>query len=182
MILEVSTSDLHFIATEQDLIGVQELQSAFNRETVGLTERGFLTYVASLSELYDINEELGIIVVRDGLSVVGYNILMTAQRGAQSQFFSQMVERYQEYSGLSLDQFALSAQCCVHPEFRGGRSLKDLYNAQRELLAGRYLRAIAEIDVENKISLLTARKVLGGRPCFDYEHNGIVWRVFERDE
>lgn len=182
MIPRVSTSDLDYIATEQDLIGVQELQAAFHRGAVGLTERGFLTYLASLSELYDINQELGIIVVREGLSVVGYNILMTAQRGAQSPFFCQMVERYQAYSGLSPDQFALSAQCCVHPEFRGGRALKDLYKAQREVLAGRYSRTIAEIDVENKISLLTARKVLGSRPCFDYEHDGIVWRVFERDE
>jgi len=182
MIPHVSKSDLCYIATEQDLIGVHELQSAFNRETVGLTERGFLTYMASLSELYDINQELGIVVVRDGLSVVGYNILMTGQRGAQSPFFCHMVERYQAYSGFSLDQFALTAQCCVHPEFRGGRTLKDLYKAQREVLAGRYSRTIAEIDVENKISLLTAQKVLRGRPCFDYEHDGILWRVFERDE
>lgn len=178
----MSAADSHYIATEQDLIGVKDLQASFHRDTVGLTERGFLTYEASLSELYDINQELGIIVIREGLSVVGYNILMTAERAATSPFFASLIERYVKHSGLSTSQFALSAQCCVHPEFRGGKALKELFDAQREILAGRYLRSIAEIDVTNKISLLTAQRVLGWRPCFDYEAHGITWRVMERDE
>ncbi len=53
---------------------------------------------------------------------------------------------------------------------------------QREVLGGRSLRSIAEIEVENKSSVLTAQRVLGWRACFDYEAHGIVWRVVERDE
>ncbi len=182
MIPRMNTADSHYIATEQDLIGIKDMQTSFHRDAVGLTERGFLTYEASLSDLYDINQELGIIVIREGLSVVAYNILMTAERAAASPFFASLIERYVTHSGLSTAQFALSAQCCVHPEFRGGRTLKDLFDAQRDVLAGRYLRSIAEIDVANKISLLTAQRVLGMRPCFDYEAHGIMWRVVERDE
>ena len=182
MILRMNTADSHYIATEQDLIGIKDMQTSFHRDAVGLTERGFLTYEASLSDLYDINQELGIIVIREGLSVVAYNILMTAERAAASAFFASLIERYVTHSGLSTEQFALSAQCCVHPEFRGGRTLKDLFDAQRDVLAGRYLRSIAEIDVTNKISLLTAQRVLGMRPCFDYEAHGNMWRVVERNE
>jgi hypothetical protein len=178
----MNEADFHYIANEQDLIGVKDLQASFHRDSVGLTERGFLTYKASLSELYDINQELGIIVIREGLSVIGYNILMTASRAAASPFFVGLVEHYVKHSGLSTSQFAVSAQCCVHPEFRGGKALKELFDAQRAVLAGKYLRSIAEIDVTNKISLLTAQRILAWRPCFDYEAHGIMWRVMERDE
>jgi hypothetical protein len=107
---------------------------------------------------------------------------MTAECAAASLFFSSLVERYVAHSGVSLSQFAVSAQCCVHPEFRGGRALKELFEVQREVLGGRSLRSIAEIEVENKSSVLTAQRVLGWRACFDYEAHGIVWRVVERDE
>ena len=168
---------------DQDLISVLSLQSEYHRDSVGTPERGFLSFRTDLPVMRQLNYELAVIVSRDAeCGIVGYNIVMTADRAGSLPLYRELVQRYERHSGLKPQQFAVSAQYCVRSDFRGGPVVRSLFDCQRSLLSGRYLRSVGEVDSLNCISLHTARRMLGYGFCFTYEALGSQWHVFDRDE
>jgi hypothetical protein len=173
------------LASPEDLTGIHILQTAYHFSRIGRNPRsGFLTYSCDMNDLTKINAELGIIIALKSAEVIAYNMLMTVRRAKSTPIFDKMINAYvAARSSANLNRTVVSAQYCVREDCRGGEIIKSLYRFQRQFLMSRgYTISIGEIHKSNRISLISAKEILGYIEVTTYTSEDGEWVVMERNE
>ncbi len=174
------------LASQNHLQGVYDLQRKYHKDTVGITEEGFLTCLFNMKELETFASEAGIIVaVDDTDTVFGYNILMTTERAVTYPAYRQLIETYSQIQPhVDLAKVLLARQYCVDVSARGGPVVKSLYEVMHDKVCTvkDYQISIGEIDSRNRASMLAAKRLLGYTFIGTYQSDGITWNIGERSE
>ena len=170
-------------ASPPDYAGILELQAAnfLPRLTAQEREAGFLSAQLSLSQIVAMADDVGIMVARDGESVVGY---LCAHR-ADLAFLPPLVEamlrcsRAAAYRGRALGDAPLLVYgpVCIDRAHRGRGLLRTLYRALLAAAAGEFEFGITLVSQDNPHSLRAHVDGLGMDIVQPFEHDGRTYQL-----
>lgn len=171
-------------STQQDLLGIIDLQKAnlpVNITTEEKQLQGFVTVVHALEDLQKLHRIAPHIIARSGEQVVGYVLAMTAASARDIPVLVPMFELFGQitYHGKPVAdyRYMVVGQVCVDKHFRGRGVFDRCYQTYCERFAPDYDFAITEIDVENTRSL-KAHARLGFKEIHRYQApNGVNWSI-----
>ena len=159
------------------------LQDKYHVDNVGKQKRGFLTFRANgMTEMSEIANDLGVIVVLNGETVVGYDILMSYRKASQLPLYKNAIKVYTDaYPSVNSSSIGISAQYCIAESHRGGRNVKRMFEVEWETMRRRGCAvSIGEVDSSNTISLACVTRLLRYRIVGEYKTDETKWVVFER--
>jgi hypothetical protein len=145
-------------AVEGDFEGIIHLQNANFVGNLDPAEKkqGYLSSRFSREELYQMNDDLGIVVAVTDDRVCGFVGTTSYRRPAQTPILEAMSQRFEEllYDGVPLldHRIFFYGPACVEDEFRGQGVLRGMFEMLKQTMRARFDVGIAFIARENKHS------------------------------
>jgi ribosomal protein S18 acetylase RimI-like enzyme len=174
---------LKLVETEQELIGLKQLQTNNLRRLIGEEEamkEGFVTSEYALSLLQQMHEIHPSIIVKEGEEVVGYTIVTNKEvYGAHPELdhlFNTLDAT--EYKGALLknSNYILIGQVCVAKSHRGQGWVPKMYDYYKSLHAKNYQYLVTDISQANKRSVRMHQKI-GFETIGVIEQVGTGWDI-----
>ena len=174
---------LKLVETEQELIGLKQLQTNNLRRLIGEEEamkEGFVTSEYALSLLQQMHEIHPSIIVKEGEEVVGYTIVTNKEvYGAHPELdhlFNTLDAT--EYKGALLknSNYILIGQVCVAKSHRGQGWVPKMYDYYKSLHAKNYTFLVTDISQANKRSIRMHQKI-GFETIGVIEQVGTGWDI-----
>jgi hypothetical protein len=174
---------LKLVETEQELIGLKQLQTNNLRRLIGEEEamkEGFVTSEYALSLLQQMHEIHPSIIVKEGEEVVGYTIVTNKEvYGAHPELdhlFNTLDTT--EYKGALLknSNYILIGQVCMAKSHRGQGWVPKMYDYYKSLHAKNYQYLVTDISQANKRSVRMHNKI-GFETIGVIEQVGTGWDI-----
>jgi ribosomal protein S18 acetylase RimI-like enzyme len=174
---------LKLVETEQEIIGLKQLQTNNLRRLIGEEEamkEGFVTSEYALSLLQQMHEIHPSIIVKEGEEVVGYTIVTNKEvYGAHPELdhlFNTLDAT--EYKGALLknSNYILIGQVCVAKSHRGQGWVPKMYDYYKSLHAKNYQYLVTDISQANKRSVRMHQKI-GFETIGVIEQVGTGWDI-----
>jgi ribosomal protein S18 acetylase RimI-like enzyme len=174
---------LKLVETEQEIIGLKQLQTNNLRRLIGEEEamkEGFVTSEYALSLLQQMHEIHPSIIVKEGEEVVGYTIVTNKEvYGAHPELdhlFNTLDAT--EYKGALLknSNYILIGQVCVAKSHRGQGWVPKMYDYYKSLHAKNYSYLVTDISQANKRSVRMHQKI-GFETIGVIEQVGTGWDI-----
>lgn len=174
---------LKLVETEQELIGLKQLQTNNLRRLIGEEEamkEGFVTSEYALSLLQQMHKIHPSIIVKEGDEVVGYTIVTNKEvYGAHPELdhlFNTLDAT--EYKGALLknSNYILIGQVCVAKSHRGQGWVPKMYDYYKSLHAKNYTFLVTDISQANKRSIRMHQKI-GFETIGVIEQVGTGWDI-----
>ena len=174
---------LKLVETEQELIGLKQLQTNNLRRIIGEEEamkEGFVTSEYALSLLQQMHIIHPSIIMKEGNEVVGYTIVTNkAVYGAHPELdhlFNTLDAT--EYKGALLknSNYILVGQVCVAKTHRGQGWVPKMYDYYKNLHAKNYTFLVTDISQANKRSVRIHQKI-GFETIGVIEQVGTCWDI-----
>lgn len=174
---------LKLVETEQELIGLKQLQTNNLRRIIGEEEamkEGFVTSEYALSLLQQMHIIHPSIIVKEGNEVVGYTIVTNkAVYGAHPELdhlFNTLDAT--EYKGALLknSNYILVGQVCVAKTHRGQGWVPKMYDYYKNLHGKNYTFLVTDISQANKRSVRMHQKI-GFETIGVIEQVGTGWDI-----
>jgi ribosomal protein S18 acetylase RimI-like enzyme len=159
-------SILKLVETEQELIGLKQLQTNNLRRLVGEEEamkEGFVTSEYSLSLLQKMHDVYPSIIVKEAEEVVGYTIVTNKAVYGEHPELDHLFTTLDatEYKGKLLKDvnYILIGQVCVGKTHRGQGWVPKMYELYKNLHAKNYDYLVTDISQANKRSIRMHQKI-----------------------
>jgi ribosomal protein S18 acetylase RimI-like enzyme len=174
---------LKLVETEQELIGLKQLQTNNLRRIIGEEEamkEGFVTSEYELSLLQAMHAIYPSIIVKEGDEVVGYTIVTNKEvYGAHPELdhlFNTLDATL--YNGILLKEvnYILIGQVCVAKSHRGQGWVPKMYEYYKNLHATTYPYLVTDISQANKRSIRMHQKI-GFETIGVIEQIGTGWDI-----
>lgn len=153
------------VETEQELIGLKQLQVANLRKLVGESEamkEGFLTSEYSIELLQDMHQIHPSIIAKEGDKVVGFVIVTTKSIYGRHPELDHLLNTLDaiEYKGELLinKKYILVGQLCVAKSHRGQGLVQSMYHYYKNIHAQQYDYLVTDISQANLRSIKAHKK------------------------
>jgi ribosomal protein S18 acetylase RimI-like enzyme len=174
---------LKLVETEQELIGLKQLQTNNLRRLIGEEEamkEGFVTSEYALSLLQQMHEIHPSIIVKEGDEVVGYTIVTNKEvYGAHPELdhlFNTLDATEYKDTLLINSNYILIGQVCVAKSHRGQAWVPKMYDYYKSLHAKNYTFLVTDISQANKRSIRMHQKI-GFETIGVIEQVGTGWDI-----
>jgi ribosomal protein S18 acetylase RimI-like enzyme len=174
---------LKLVETEQELIGLKQLQTNNLRRIIGEEEamkEGFVTSEYELSLLQKMHAIHPSIIVKEGEEVVGYTIVTNKQVFGEHPELDHLFNTLDAtaYKGILLKevQYILIGQVCVAKSHRGQGWVPKMYDYYKHLHAKTYPYLVTDISQANKRSIRMHQKI-GFETIGTIEQVGTGWDI-----
>ena len=169
---------------EHDLQQILALQKANLAEQISETElqqEGFVTVKHDLKLLKALNEPNPHIIAKLGEEVIGYALVMSAEKADTVPVLIPMFEQIEkltfEGQRLGAGRYVVMGQICIAKAYRGQGLFKALYLHMQACLQAQFPYVITEVSDRNKRSLRAHQKV-GFHPLEIYnDPSGERWHL-----
>ena len=183
------------VTTDHELQQILELQqenlpTAISEETQ--KTEGFVTVHHSFDLLDRMNKACPHIIAKNGEKVVGYALCMHPKFGDEIEVLRPMFKeigrvikdpsttRQDESFGLAfgvtMDEFIVMGQVCIHKDFRKQGIFRKLYDHMLKEISPGFKAIITEVDRKNTRSL-EAHYAIGFRTLSRYNSDGKDWEL-----
>jgi hypothetical protein len=174
---------LKLVETEQELIGLKQLQTNNLRRLIGEEEamkEGFVTSEYSLELLQKMHAIHPSIIVKEGEEVVGYTIVTNkdvyGEHAELDHLFNTLdATSYKDVLLKDVD-YILIGQVCVGKSHRGQGWVPSMYDLYKNLHAKNYQYLVTDISQANKRSLRMHQKI-GFETIGVIEQVGTGWNI-----
>jgi ribosomal protein S18 acetylase RimI-like enzyme len=174
---------LKLVETEQELLGLKQLQTNNLRRLIGEEEamkEGFVTSEYTIELLQQMHEVHPSIIVKEGEEVVGYTIVTNkVVYGAHPELdhlFNTLDAT--EYKGVPLknSNYIMIGQVCVAKAHRGQGWVPKMYAYYKKLHSKEYTYLVTDISQANKRSIRMHQKI-GFETIGVIEQVGTGWDI-----
>jgi len=174
---------LKLVTTEQELIGLKQLQTNNLRRLIGEEEamkEGFVTSEYELSLLQKMHATHPSIIVKEGEEVVGYTIVtnkaVLGEHPELDHLFSTLDATKYKGQLLKNYNYILIGQVCVAKSHRGQGWVAKMYDYYKSLHAKNYTYLVTDISQANKRSIRMHNKI-GFETIGVIEQVGTGWDI-----
>lgn len=171
-------------ATEEDLTQIKDLSNLYNFKNISDDEKkkeGFVSLELSLDLLKQINNLLGILVIKINNKIIGYEIPLKLELADKINFLKpfikrSLIHRYND-KPLNAENTVIEAQILINKNYKGKGLAEQLHKKFIEILRGKYSFIITEISDLNPRSLHFHIKKLGFDILEKYSTEGRNWYI-----
>ena len=174
---------LKLVETEQELVGLKQLQTNNLRRIIGEEEamkEGFVTSEYNLSLLQKMHHIHPSIIVEEGEEVVGYTIVTNKAVLGDHVEIDHLFNTLDatQYNGVFLKEsnYILIGQVCVAKSHRGQGWVPQMYEYYKQLHAKDYSFLVTDISQANKRSVRMHNKI-GFETIGVIEQVGTGWDI-----
>ena len=174
---------LKLVETEQELIGLKQLQTNNLRKLIGEEEamkEGFVTSEYSIELLGKMHEAHASIIAKDGEEVVGYVIVTDKSVLGEHEEIDHLFHTVDQmsFNGQQLKEvsYILVGQLCVGKSHRGQGLVQAMYNYYKEQFSQQYQYLVTDISQANPRSI-KAHKKSGFETIGVIEQVGTGWDI-----
>ena len=170
-------------AGADDFPAILKLQSANYLPNLAPEDRiqGFLSAEFNPTQIAAIADDLGIMVAIDAGEIAGYLCAFRNEFEHSSPVLATMLRSYDRvhFAGRSISSYRsyIYGPVCIARDYRGRGVLRQLYEAQKKDLAGRFEAGVAFVSRSNPHSLQAHLAGLGMTDAGDFEVNGNVYAI-----
>lgn len=164
----------------QEILNLQRLNLRKNISNSEISEYGFVFVSHSLTDLQQLNKVERQIIAKDGVSLVGYCLVMTKDSRTIIPSLFPMFEEFESivYQEKTISKFnyIVVGQVCITKEYRSKGIFRKLYETYKRIYAPKFDFAITEISTRNLRSL-TAHQKIGFRILSTYRDTAEEWAI-----
>ena len=172
------------VSCESELKGIQDLQRANLKKTIGEQEaqkEGFVTAEYSLDLLNTMHKSSPSIIAKDGDKVVGYALVSTKAILGQHPLLDDLFNVLDQlnFNNASLSEknaYVLVGQLCVGKGYRGMGLVQKMYTHFKDSLQQEFKYLITDVATENERSLKAHIKT-GFQVIHTIDYGGLKWDI-----